>query len=291
MAEIDTTSNYNPGALPDGSIFEGKGLTVDQQKELETQQQLLSNKSLQTKNGQVSLTEDTITLSEANLSQNIKFVRENGSLYLEILINNPDAPQLPPPKLPPGKTNTIPEKNTWYNGSSIVALADAFAAMYLALQKQKRLDKMIELNLANVSYQMSLDSAKLRIDLGKIEEMEHIMGAVTTALVGVASAMTSLLMPNAMDKGRYGAGGIALFEGMKASFQALGEAVKAIFAMPKATTEAAKIVKDAANQLLLANKESAAQAAKEGQDELNRVLQQLSDIIQRYKDAMKMVQA
>ncbi len=270
---------YNANVAPDGSNVN---------KELPMSN---TERVLKTKSGEISINQDSIAQAEVNQSPNIRFVRENGNVYIDLLVSNPSSPQLSPPKLGASSTTDDVTPNTWFNGSPIVALWDAFAAMYLALQKQKRLDKMIELNLANVSYQMSEDSAKLRIDLGKIEQMEHIMGAVTTALVGVASAAISWRMPHATEKGGWGAGGIATMELAKGTFQSMGEAVKAFFAMPKATTEAAKIIKDAANQLILANKESAAQAAKEGQDELNRVLQQLSDIIQRYKDAMKMVQA
>jgi hypothetical protein len=277
MPEINT-GVYNPSAVPEGDPGN---------KELQMPD---THRMLKVKSGEISLSQDSIAMVDASISQNIKFVRENGNLYIDILISNPGSPQLAPPKLESDSTTEDITPNTWFNGSSLVALGDAFAAMYKALQKQKRLDKMIELNLANISYQMSEDSAKLRIDLGKIEQMEHIMGAITTALVGSASAAISFKLPRANEPGMGGAGGITLMELAKGSFQALGEAVKAFFAMPKATAEAAKIIKDAANQLILANKESAAQAAKEGQDELNRVLQQLSDIIQRYKEAMKMVQ-
>lgn len=287
MATDYLTNNPEEGA----NVFKRPDLDPASLTQQSAAQQLIKTPGAKTQfveQGTEVLANDSISKSELPPNVTVNYYTKDGKVYADITVSKLDSPELAPPDGSVSDDGDLPPLNTYFNAVALNVIFDAMNAMMRAQADMKRSDKMTELKWAEMSLQMSKDSAKLTIELGKLEQMEHIYKALVQVAVGIASAGAAAALPRATSVG--GAAFIAISEAAKGVANAFGELVGAVFAVPKATVQADKQLKDAVNQLLLSNKEHAASAAKDEQDELNRILQQLSDAIQKFKEALKLIQ-
>ena len=180
-------------------------------------------------------------------------------------------------------TDDLQQANIFFNATSLTALTIALVLVALAMQKQKLTDKQEELELNGITYKMAVESAQLTIQLGHLEQWEHIWKGVAIVAAGVATGMAARYLPMAAQAG--GANQIMFWEMTKSLANAASEFVSAAYAVPKATLQALKQVKDQVIQLLMSAKESSAALAKEDQDNFDRLIQSIDDMIQKLKRA------
>lgn len=178
--------------------------------------------------------------------------------------------------------DSLQDVNIFLNSTSLTLLTAALELLALSIQKQKLIDKQNELKLNDLSYKTTLESAALTIQLGQLEQQEHLWKGVAIMAAGIASGGAAFMLPRSGNS-TAAASTLVLFEISRGIANAASEFVSAGYAVPKATLQALKQIKDQVIQLLSANRESSAQLAKEDQDSLDRLIQSISDMIQKLK--------
>lgn len=234
------------------------------------------------------LKSDTLETA-ATMNTGLKNVASREKAAIEKAISTPHSPELPPPqKRDSIDTLSPPAYNPWLNGSALVSLGDATAAMYLMLQKQKWIEKEFDLKYQTQFYDAQKSSAKNTLEIAKKRMMEHIFRAGAQVVTGAGSVASAIMLPQSGNS-KF-AIGLAISKALESAGQVASEGVSATYAVPIATLEAQKQLLEALSQLIQGNRDSMASGSKEAQDDLNRLLQQIADIVQKYKDAVKMLQ-
>lgn len=227
---------------------------------------------------------DTIAQENLSTASNPNAITINGEVIFQSSPTNPGTPELSPP-LTPVNVSSIQELNAFFNSAGLTTLVIALELMALSMQKQKIIDKQTELKLADLTYKMTEASAELTLQLGKLEQMEHIWKGVTILAAGFATGMAARYLPSSNMTA--GANKIAFFEMFKSVSNAASEFVSAGYSVPKATLQALKQIKDQVIQLLMANKDSSAAASKELQEYFDRLAAAMGDLIQKQTRAFE----
>jgi hypothetical protein len=283
--------NVNPNALEQQRLNQlsmDEGFVPSQASNAHIARKAANDKSqgaTQEKNvNQPTTALDTIAQKEPVNGSNPSTVTVNGQVIYQQTPIGPGEPELAAPTVTLNN-EAVEEVNTYLNSTVLTTLTEALELMALSMQKQKIIDKTTELKLADLTYKMAVASADLTIQLGKLEQMEHIWKGITVIAAGVATGFAAKYLPQSGTAA--GANKMMFYEIMKSFANAASEFVSAGYALPKATLQALKQIKDQCIQLLMANKESSAAQAKEDQDNLDRIIQSIQDVISKQKRAFE----